>query len=161
MSNNYMELEAIAAELRKRAFETIKVAKSGHLGASSSSTELMTALYFHRLNYDIGNSKHPERDRILVRGHLGPLRYSLFSLLGWINETELQSYRSLGSRLQGHESMSLPGVDLTPSGSLGMLLSYGAGIALVAKKKRKNFLTYVFLGDGEEQEGNVSEAARQ
>ncbi|NJO18496.1 MAG: hypothetical protein HC877_23025 [Thioploca sp.] len=153
-------LERIAAKIRKSSFEMIKNAESGHLGACSSSAELVTALYFHTLNYDIENSKHPVRDRVLVRGHLGPLRYSLFSLLGWIDESELCGYRSLGSRLQGHESMDIPGVDLTPSGSLGMLLSYGAGIALSAKKLKKNFLTYVFLGDGEEQEGNVSEAAR-
>ena len=160
MTNDYKILDAIAAKLRKSAFETVRNARSGHLGAISSSTELMTALYFHTLNYELSDSKHPERDRVLVRGHLGPLRYSIFSLLGWIDESELTSYRSLGSRLQGHESMNLPGVDITPSGSLGMLLSYGTGTALAAKKMGKNFLTYVFLGDGEEQEGNISEAAR-
>ncbi|MCL4380899.1 hypothetical protein M1141_01340 [Candidatus Marsarchaeota archaeon] len=137
-------------------------AKSGHLGASSSSLELMVSLYFGGiLNYDSTNPKNPDRDRVLVRGHVGPLRYKIFSLIGWIPEEELKTYRQLGSRLQGHESMELvPGVDITPSGSLGMLLSYGAGSAAAAKRMGKNFKTYVFLGDGEEQEGNVSEAAR-
>lgn len=161
MTKDYGYLKLLSAQLRKKAFEICRAAKSGHVGASSSSTELMVALYFHALNYDLADSKHSERDRVLVRGHLGPLRYGLFSSLNWIKESELNEYRNLGSRLQGHESMSLPGVDLTPSGSLGMLLSYGTGAALAAKQMKKDFLTYVFLGDGEEQEGNVSEAARQ
>jgi transketolase len=155
-------LEAISAEVRRSVFETILHAQSGHLGASSSSVELMVSLYFGGiLNYDQTNPKNPDRDRVLIRGHVGPLRYRIFSLIGWIPEEELMTYRQLGSKLQGHESMDLvPGVDITPSGSLGMVLSYGAGSALAAKAMHKNFKTYVFLGDGEEQEGNVSEAAR-
>jgi len=81
--------------------------------------------------------------------------------LGWLDKNELKTYRSLGSRLQGHESMDLiPGVDITPSGSLGMVLSYGVGAALSGRKQGKGFRVYAFLGDGEEQEGNVAEAAR-
>lgn len=153
-------LRIISAEIRKSIFETILNAKSGHIGGCSSSTELMTALYFNKLNFDYKNPRHPKRDRVLVRGHLGPLRYKIFSLMGWVNEEELKTYRKLGSSLQGHETMELHGVDITPSGSLGMLLSYGTGSAIAAKKMNEPFLTYVFLGDGEEQEGNVSEAAR-
>ncbi|MCL5239115.1 MAG: hypothetical protein M1286_01415 [Candidatus Marsarchaeota archaeon] len=155
-------LEAISADLRRGIYETVKTAGSGHLGGTSSSVELMTVLYFGDiLKYDIANPGHPDRDRVLVRGHLGPLRYNLFALLGWVREEELRTYRQLGSRLQGHESMELvPGVDITPSGSLGMVLSYGVGSAYAAKNMGKSFKTYIFLGDGEEEEGNVSEAAR-
>lgn len=155
-------LRAISAELRARIYETVRTAGSGHLGGTSSSVELMTALYFGGLlKYDPTDPRNQNRDRVLVRGHLGPLRYNLFSLLGWVDEPELKTYRQLGSRLQGHESMELvPGVDITPSGSLGMLLSYGTGAAYAAKKMKQGFRTYVFLGDGEEEEGNVSEAAR-
>lgn len=155
-------LEAISAEVRRSVFETVLHAGSGHLGASSSSVELMVSLYFGGvLRYNPANPKDPNRDRVLVRGHVGPLRYKIFSMIGWLPEEELMTYRSLGSRLQGHESMELaPGVDITPSGSLGMVLSYGAGSAMAAKITGKGFRTYVFLGDGEEQEGNVSEAAR-
>ncbi len=96
-----------------------------------------------------------------MRGHLGPLRYSIFSLLEWVDEEELLTYRHLGSRLQGHEAMEyLPGVDITPSGMLGMLLSYGVGASIVLKEQEPPAKVWVFLGDGEEQEGNVSEAAR-
>jgi transketolase len=156
------DLEKICNELRKSVFKTTKNAKSGHTGGSSSSVELMTALYFGGiLRYDTRNPKNQNRDRVLVRGHLGPLRYNIFSMLGWIDSKEMDSYRQLNSRLEGHEDMrKVPGVDITPSGSLGMVLSYGAGAAVSAIKNNQDFLTYVFLGDGEEQEGNVSEAAR-
>jgi transketolase len=156
------DLEKISNELRKRVFKTTKKAKSGHTGGCSSSVELMTALYFGGiLKYNPENPKDKNRDRVLVRGHLGPLRYNIFSMLEWIDEKELDNYRQLNSRLEGHEDMAkVPGVDITPSGSLGMVLSYGAGAAVSAIKNNQDFLTYVFLGDGEEQEGNVSEAAR-
>jgi len=155
-------LELICNEVRRRVFSTILNAGSGHLGGSSSSVELMVSLYFGgMLRYDPADPRHPNRDRVLVRGHLGPLRYSIFSLLGWVKEEELLTYRRLGSRLQGHEAMeTLPGVDITPSGSLGMLLSYGVGAAVALRNIGTDARIYVFLGDGEEQEGNVSEAAR-
>lgn len=155
-------LKTIAMNLRLKAFETISNAKSGHLGAASSSAELMTALYFGSiLRFDPKFPRHPDRDRVLVRGHLGPLRYNLFAAIGWVKQEELKTYRQLGSRLQGHESMEqIEGIDITPSGSLGMILSYGVGCAYALKQRSSNAVTYVFLGDGEEQEGNVSEAAR-
>ncbi|MBW3005155.1 hypothetical protein KY310_04970 [Candidatus Woesearchaeota archaeon] len=160
--NPVSELERICDNVKKDVVKIIQNANSGHLGACLSSAELMTALYFGDiLNYDPTNPFAPDRDRVLLRGHLGPLRYKIFSILGWLKEEELLQYRALGSRLQGHESMEVtPGVDITPSGSLGMVLSYGVGAAVSAKKQGKEFKTYVFLGDGEEQEGNVAEAAR-
>ena len=88
------------------------------------------------------------------------MRYAIFSLLGWVAEDELAGYATLGSRLQGHETPGCPGVDFGPSGSLGMLLSYGVGSAIVAASFPRPWRTFVFLGDGEEQEGNVAEAAR-
>ncbi|MBT9169122.1 MAG: Transketolase [Syntrophomonadaceae bacterium] len=156
------DLELICHEVRRRIFSTILNAGSGHLGGSSSSVELMVSLYFGGvLRYDPADPRHPNRDRVLVRGHLGPLRYSIFSLLGWVEEEELLTYRCLGSRLQGHETMEvLPGVDITPSGMLGMLLSYGVGASIALKEQGILARVWVFLGDGEEQEGNVSETAR-
>jgi transketolase len=160
--NHVETLKLLCGEVRRRLFLTILNAGSGHLGGSSSSVELMVTLYFGGvLRYDPANPRHPNRDRVLVRGHLGPLRYSIFSLLGWVKEEELLTYRSLGSRLQGHEAMELiPGIDITPSGSLGMLLSYGVGAAVALRDRGSDARVFVFLGDGEEQEGNVSEAAR-
>lgn len=155
-------LGALAIGIRKSVFETIINANSGHLGGNSSSVELLTCLYFGGiLKFDCNNPRDENRDRVLIRGHEGPVRYKIFSLMGLFPETELRTYRQFGSILQGHEDMhTTPGVDITPSGSLGMILSYGVGSAIAAKEKRLTYRTFVFLGDGEEQEGNVSEAAR-
>jgi len=155
-------LEKISDYIRRDAFELIRTANSGHVGGSSSSVEMLVAMYFGgRFNFDLEDDKNPNRDQILIRGHEGPVRYPIFALLGYLNREELSTYRHLGSRLQGHECMEwTPGVDISPSGSLGMLLSYGVGAAIVNKNEGYSGRIITFLGDGEEQEGNVSEAAR-
>lgn len=157
------QLQVLSDDVRRSVFEICLSANNGHIGGSSGAVELLTTLYFGGiLNYNNGVlSCNKWRDRVLIRGHLGPLRYKIFSLLGHISINELQNYRRYGSRLHGHEDhQETPGVDITPSGSLGMLLSYGVGCAYAAKNDDAPYMTYVFLGDGEEQEGNVSEAAR-
>lgn len=148
-------------EIKRHMFEIV-LAKSGHLGGPLSSLHMLVALYFGGvLRYDSSNPDNPNRDRILVRGHLGTLRYPIFALLDWIKKEELKEFHTLGSRLQGHEDMKkCPGVDLTPSGSLGMVLSFGAGAALALQRVGSSAKVYVFLGDGEEQEGMVQEAVR-
>lgn len=155
-------LEILASFLRRDALEVVSAANNGHIGGSLSSVELLTAMYFGGIfKFDINDPKNPNRDKVLIRGHEGPIRYPIFSLMGYIQRNELSTYRQLGSRLQGHEDMhEMPGVDVTPSGSLGMLLSYGVGSAIESKNKGQKNKIIVFLGDGEEQEGNVSEAAR-
>jgi transketolase len=154
-------LSDVCAEVRRRMLESCLAAGTGHVGGCSGAVELFTGLYFGGvLRYDVQSPASPGRDRVLVRGHLGPVRYAIFSLLGWMSEDELAGYATLGSRLQGHETPGVPGVDFGPSGSLGMLLSYGVGSAIVAASVSRPWRTFVFLGDGEEQEGNVAEAAR-
>jgi transketolase len=155
-------LNAISCEVRRDIFKTILEADSGHLGGNSSSVELLVGLYFGGfLKIDPNDPRNPNRDRVLIRGHEGPLRYKILSRLGYFDEKELGQYRELGSILKGHEDMhTTPGIDITPSGSLGMLLSYGVGSAIAGKNDGLDYRTFVFLGDGEEQEGNVSEAAR-
>jgi transketolase len=159
---DYGELKILSLALRKGIFEICLNANNGHIGGSSAAVELFISLYFGNvLNFNPSNYNDPCRDRVLVRGHLGPLRYKMFSWLGWIEEEELSGYRRIGSRLPGHEDhLVTPGVDITPSGSLGMVLSYGVGSALGARDSKREFQTFVFIGDGEEQEGVVSEAAR-
>lgn len=156
------DLLEISDYVRRDAFELVRNANSGHIGGSSSSVELLVCLYFGgEFTFDKNNPDNEARDRVLIRGHEGPVRYPIFSLMGYLDKSELSSYRQYGSRLQGHEDMSLaPGVDITPSGSLGMLLSYGVGAAVEMKESERNNSIIVYLGDGEEQEGNVSEAAR-
>lgn len=156
------ELKDIAKYVRSKALDTIVEAKNGHIGGNMSSVELLTTLYFGGIfNFDPNDSKNENRDRVILRGHEGPIRYTIFSLLGYLDREELHTYRKFGSRLHGHEDMKeTPGVDITPSGSLGMILSYGVGSAIANKDKGLDAKTIVFLGDGEEQEGNVAEAAR-
>lgn len=157
-----VRISEITKVLKNNMFKTVDSAKTGHVGACCSSTELMSVLYFTDiLRFDVNNPSHPNRDYVLVRGHVGPLRYNIFSLLGWLRPEEMTEYRKLGSRLCGHEDMTItPGVDITPSGSLGMLLSYAVGACIGFKQMKRQNRVFCFLGDGEEQEGNVSEAAR-
>ncbi len=159
---NWENLANILKALRVNLLETIATAKTGHLGACTSSLELLGVLYFGNvLRYDSANPAHPDRDQVLIRGHVGPLRYNIFHLLGWLSQEEMAHYRRFGSRLAGHEDMFLtPGVDVSPSGSLGMLLSYAVGLRLGYQNQQKDNRVFCFLGDGEEQEGNISEAAR-
>lgn len=166
MENSLIKnLKYISCETRKRIFRILKEAKSGHPGASLSSVELLVTLYFGGiLHYDPKNPNHPNRDRVLIRGYVGPTRYSILAMAGFFSEDRLLTYRKLGDRLPGLPGMEdfhlVKGVDITPSGSVGMLLSYAAGAALFAKKSNKSFKVYAFLGNTEEQEGNISEAAR-
>ena len=157
------DLEILCSYIRKKIFEICLHSRSGHIGGCSGAVELVSTLYFGGiLKIDGSDSKNDLRDRVLVRGHLGPLRYTIFSLIKYIEEYELLNYRNINSMLKGHEDhKEVPGIDITPSGSLGMLLSYGVGSALYSKMNNLGFNSYVFIGDGEEQEGNVSEAARQ
>ena len=97
------KLKKIANYVRTTALGTILNANNGHLGGNMSSVELLTALYFGGIfNFDPEDSKNPNRDRVLIRGHEGPLRYTIFSLLNYIDKDELNTYRTFGSRLQGH-----------------------------------------------------------
>jgi len=161
-SRQISDLQEISDYVRRDAFELIRHAKTGHIGGSSSSVELLVSLYFGgEFIFDTHDSKSEARDRVLIRGHEGPVRYPIFTLMGYMDKSELSTYRQYGSRLQGHEDMHVaPGVDITPSGSLGMLLSYGVGAAVELKESGRDNSIIVYLGDGEEQEGNVSEAAR-
>ena len=163
MTKQYLtELKKLRQILAVKMLQTIQIANTGHLGACCSSLELMLVLYFgNLLRYDTKNPKHPGRDYVINRGHLGPLKYNIFNMLGWLRDEEMSQYRQFGSRLAGHEDMFLtPGVDISPNGSLGMVLSYAVGARIgLADQNRDNRL-FCFLGDGEETEGNVSEAAR-
>ncbi|MDO8452023.1 MAG: hypothetical protein Q7S76_04110 [bacterium] len=160
--NDLERMELLADYFKLEALRVCRTAGSGHIGSACSSAEMLTMLYFGEiLRYDPDYPKHPGRDRVLMRGHLGPLRYPIFAALGWMSRQHLSTYRKIGSILQGHESMThVQGVDITPSGSLGMCLSYGVGAAWRLSETHPDATIYVFLGDGEEQEGNIAEAAR-
>ena len=156
------ELEKLALELRRLALKIIFQAGSGHPGGSFSATDLMTALFFGGiLNYDASNPKDPKRDRFLLsKGHASGIFYAVLARAGYISASDLDSYRKINSErfLSGHAHPKTPGVEIA-SGSLGQGLSVAHGIALGTKLDGYDSKTYVMLGDGELQEGQIWEAA--
>lgn len=154
------ELQRIAYELRKMTLEMVRRANSGHIGGSFSLAEILSVLYFDWLHIDPARPRMPERDRlILSKGHCSPALYAALAKRGYFPQEELSGFRSLDSRLSGHVEMNhIPGVDMS-TGSLGQGLSVGVGMALSARAYGQDFRTYVILGDGELQEGQVWEAA--
>jgi transketolase len=122
--------------------------------------EIITALYFNHLRHDPKNPRWPHRERfILSKGHAAPALYAALAEAGYFPVEELLTLRELGSRMQGHTDMATtPGVEMS-SGALGQGLSFAIGTALAARLDRRDYRTYVLLGDGECDEGQVWEAA--
>ena len=153
-------LKEKAKEIRKSIVSMITQAKSGHPGGSLSATDILTALYFSEMNIDPANPKMEGRDRfVLSKGHAAPAIYATLAEKGYFSKDELMTLRKFGSRLQGHPDMKkLPGIEIS-TGSLGQGLSVANGMALNAKMFNENYRTYIILGDGEVQEGQIWEAA--
>lgn len=153
-------LESKANELRKNILTMIHEANSGHPGGALSIADVVTALYFHEMHIDPANPQWPDRDRlVLSKGHTCPVIYAALAMRGYFELDHIHTLRKLGSILQGHPDMKkTPGLDMT-SGSLGQGLSAGVGMAIGAKLDNLPSRTFVILGDGEVQEGQVWEAA--
>ena len=153
------ELKDIARELRRDVVATVFDAGSGHPGGSLSEIEILTALYFRVMRHDPQHPAWPDRDRfILSKGHACPGLYAVLARSGYFPRDELQTFRKIGSRLQGHAHTMTPGVEMN-SGSLGQGLSFAIGSALAANIDKKAYRVFVLLGDGECDEGQVWEAA--
>jgi len=135
-------------------------AGSGHLGGSMSAAEIVSVLFFHQLRIDPKQPNWPDRDRFVAsKGHCAPILYAALAKRGYFPESVLSTFRCLGSSLQGHPDMNkTPGVDMT-AGSLGHGISVGIGMALGARLAKNDFRTYVLIGDGESDEGQIWEAA--
>ncbi|MCL2859547.1 MAG: transketolase [Oscillospiraceae bacterium] len=149
----------MANAIRKNIIEMIYMAQSGHPGGSLSATDILTVLYFNEMNIDPHNPKMEERDRfILSKGHCSPALYATLANKGYFDISELNTFRNINSKLQGHPDMNkVPGVDAT-TGSLGQGLSIANGMALSEKLNKQNYRVYCILGDGEIEEGQVWEA---
>lgn len=158
------ELEALCLENRRNIIQMVYDAQSGHIGGSLSACEIMTVLFHKCMRHSIDGKLSEDytlRDRfVLSKGHVSPIYYSILSQLGFIEKSELSSFRSLGSRLQGHPSLMTPGVEVA-TGSLGQGLSMACGIALALRLDSNPAHVFVLLGDGEMQEGNVWESLMQ
>ena len=156
---NNLELRKHANDVRKGIVTAVHSAKAGHPGGSLSAADVYTYLYFEEMNIDPKNPDMEDRDRfVLSKGHTAPGLYSTLANRGFFPVEDLKTLRKLGSYLQGHPSIHIPGVDMS-SGSLGQGISAAVGMALGAKMNNKSFRVYTLLGDGEIQEGQVWEAA--
>jgi transketolase len=154
-------LRARARDARRLILQTVRIAQAGHVGGPMSACDLLSALYFHELRLDPARPDWPDRDRfVLSKGHCALALYAMLALRGFFPVAEMATFDRVDSRLQGHPDMTrLPGLDMS-TGSLGMGLSAGVGMALGARLRGQDFRTFVMLGDGECQEGQVWEAAQ-
>jgi len=153
------ELAGLSADARRLIVESIHRAGAGHLGGPLSAADLLVNLYFDVLDVDPTRPHWDQRDRfILSKGHSSIALYVVLALRGFLPVDELKTFDQIDSRLQGHPCMKcLPGVDMS-TGSLGQGLSPGVGMAMGARLRGWPFHTWVMLGDGEIQEGQVWEA---
>ena len=158
-SKKKKELELWAAKIRKTALQTIQTAGSGHIGGSFSICDIMSVLYFDKMNVDPANPDQPDRDRlVLSKGHCSPAMYATLALKGFFPVEHLSTFRKLDSDLSGHVEIHVPGVDMS-AGSLGQGLSTALGMAMYAKANKTGNRVFCIMGDGEIQEGQVWEAA--
>ena len=156
------ELQDIAKRVRREIVEMTGAAKSGHPGGSLSAVEILVELYFDYMRIDPRNPRWADRDRfILSKGHAAPVLYAVMAEAGF-EETpldQLNTLRKLGSIYQGHPDMRFIHALEASTGSLGQGLSLALGMGFAARLDGRPSRTYVLLGDGEIQEGQIWEAA--
>ena len=154
-----LKLQKIANEVRKGIVNSTHSAKAGHPGGSLSAADILTYLYFEEMNVDPKDDKKADRDRfVLSKGHAAPALYSVLAQKGFFPVEDLITLRHIGSYLQGHPCLNIPGVDMS-TGSLGQGVSAAVGMAIAGKLDKQDYKVYALLGDGEIQEGQVWEAA--
>lgn len=156
------QIEELCKQNRCNIIKMIHCAKSGHPGGGLSAVEILTVLYNKIMkNFPEWNKslEHEKRDRfVLSKGHASATLYAVLAQRGYFPESELMTFRKLGSRLQGHPcNRRLPGIEV-PTGSLGQGLSMACGIAMSLKLDKNPAHVFALLGDGELQEGNCWEA---
>ena len=159
MGLNYYQIKKNVLRARKLVIKATNTAGSGHPGGSFSMAEILGCLFNKYLKFDPKNPQWEDRDRlVLSKGHAAPGLFSNMAVAGYFPESELETLRKFGSKLQGHPDLKCPGVEFC-GGSLGTGLSYSVGIALAGKIDSKNYHVYTIIGDGESDEGQVWEAA--
>jgi transketolase len=155
---NYLKKKA--QEIRREIVTMVYRANSGHVGGSLGAADIVTALYYQVMKHDPKNPEWEERDRfVLSKGHCTPVIYATLADCGYFPKEDLLEFRRPGSHLQGHPYQpKTPGIDAC-TGTLGIGISTGVGMALGAKLKKQDQYYYILCGDGEIQEGQVWEAA--
>ncbi|MBK9290066.1 MAG: transketolase [Bacteroidetes bacterium] len=157
------ELKSIATQVRRDIIRMVHACQSGHPGGSLGCADFMTALFFNQLRIDPAKFSMDGKGEdmfFLSNGHISPVFYSVLARRGYFPVSELATFRRLHSRLQGHPATleGLPGIRVA-SGSLGQGLSVAVGAALAKKLAGDDKLVWVLMGDGEQQEGQIWEAA--
>ena len=154
------EVKEKALVMRRDICKMTAACASGHPGSSLSATDIIAALFFHWMRHDPKSPRWPDRDRfILSKGHGVPALYSALSIAGYFPRSELITLRQINSRLQGHPDMKRLECIEASTGCLGQGLSVGIGMAFAGRIDKKDYRTYVLIGDGESNEGQVWEAA--
>ena len=155
-----MTSEQLAWKIRRHGIEMTHLSGGSHIGAILSVADIIAVLYADVLKFDNKNPKWQGRDRVILsKGHAGASIYAAIAEMGFFDTEELKTHYANGSRLSGHVSHHLPGIDFS-TGSLGHGLSAGAGMAFAMKQNdNTDSRVFVVLGDGECNEGSVWEAA--
>lgn len=148
-----------AQKLRLNVLEMIGINMAGHWGGSSSLAETLAVLYFHAMNVQASAPKDPNRDRFLLsKGHAALIQYAALCEAGYFPREEFKRVKAIDGLLQGHPDLTIPGIEAV-TGSLGQGLSIGVGMALALRLDRRPSRVYVVMGDGEQSEGRLWEAA--
>lgn len=148
-----------ATQIRVDLLNMIFASKAGHTGSSLSCTDILTTLYYGVLRADPQNPGWPERDRfILSKGHAVEGFYCILADRGYFPKEELKTFSQFGSKFIGHPNNKIPGVEMN-TGALGHGLSVAVGMALAAKRTGRGYRVFTLMGDGEQAEGSVWEAA--
>lgn len=154
-----IELKRKATQIRLDLFEMIYEAGAGHTGGSLSNTDILTVLYYKIMNIDPKNPNWSDRDRyIQSKGHSVESYWTVLADKGFFPKEELKTFSQFNTRLIGHPNNEVPGVEMN-TGALGHGLSISVGMALAAKMDNKSYKVYTLMGDGEQAEGSVWEAA--
>lgn len=156
------ELERIASQVRRDIIRQVYLCQSGHPGGSLGNADLLTALYFEVMENDPSFNMEGKGEDIflLSNGHISPVFYSVLAHRGYFPVKELATFRQINSRVQGHPTTheGLPGIRIA-SGSLGQGPSVACGMALAKRMDGDDKTVFVLTGDGEQQEGQIWEAA--
>ncbi|MCZ8519560.1 MULTISPECIES: transketolase [Paenibacillus] len=152
-------LKAKAAQIRMDLLRMIHRAGTGHTGGSLSNTDILTALYYQVMKIDPENPKWEERDRFVAsKGHSVESLWCILADLGFFPKEELLTFSQFGTRLIGHPNNKVPGIEMN-TGALGHGLAISVGMALAAKRDGRRSRVFCLMGDGEQAEGSVWEAA--
>jgi len=153
-------IEDVAQRLRRNVVYSIGIGNAGHLGGSMSISDVVAALYFYKMKFDPKDLEKPDRDRfVMSKGHAALTQYAALTELGIYSQEQLRTTKSLHSVFQGHPDYKKTRGLEAGTGSLGQGLSVGLGMALALKAQKVDSMVYVVVGDGEQNEGQIWEAA--